>query len=145
MSTLNQTGRMSNRRTDLTTLNNLWHWVSKEVNVTRGWYPNRIAHNITAKESLINTQRKEITKHWGLNAKALADALVAEHAGRVIQTYVRLTDPDGTFVAQETSQNVWRRLQHVPTISGQHGPYWWIDSEFHPYDAADPLASQYPF
>jgi hypothetical protein len=138
------TGRMSNKRTDLTILDKkLWEWTGQ--NKERGWYPNHIAHNLFSKESLINIQRKSETSHWALNAKALHDALAAERDGRVIQTYVRLANPDGSFVAQETSQNVWRRLQNTPTHQGQYGAYWWIDQDFNPHDTINPLESQFPF
>jgi len=94
---------------------------------------------------VINSQRSGVGKHWALSYKALHDLVKAEQERKIEQAQVRLTEYDGRYVASQTVQNVWRRLEHAPLSIGQHGEYWWVDEHFNAQDPSNPNDQLIPF
>jgi hypothetical protein len=129
---------LSTKRTDLTNLNGDWSFVSRRMNEERGWWPNRIGYNARTTEVIINVQRMNGNKDFSLSATALHDAIAAEKAGKALQAYVRFANADGSFVTQDTAQNVWRRLVGTPPIHGRFGDYWWLNELFQAHEAMNP-------
>lgn len=139
-------GRTSNRVTDLTTLNPLdWQQVKLEISMDRGWFPNRVFLHRKTKEIVINSQRSGEDKDWALNWKVFNDVITAERNREIPQAYLRLTNYNGQFVAQETAQNVWRRLKNAPINTGPHGEYCWVDETFNAHLPGNPKDQPLPF
>jgi hypothetical protein len=138
--------RTSNRIHNLVRLHPKdWAATSREDSLNRGWYPNRPYVHRHTRDMVINSQRSGEGKHWAISYKAIYDLVNAELERKIDQAQVRLTECDGKYVASQTVQNVWRRLEHAPVNKGSYGEYWWVDEHFNAQDPSNPNDQLIPF
>jgi len=136
---------LSTKRTNLAVLNGVWVFPPRAYCEERTWWPNRVAYTRHQPiEALINVMRRNLDRHFALSVIALQDVIAAEKAGKIIQAYVRLAEADNTMAAQETAQNVLRKLSGTPPIPGRFGEYWWLNADFQPQEAVDPTVLNCP-
>jgi hypothetical protein len=126
------------------TLPDGWSFVTRRMNEERGWWPNRVAYNTKQNTALISVQRRDENTDFSLSVTALQDLITAVQNRDVKSGVVRLSGPDGSFVAEKTVQYVFNKLSEVQPDPGRFGPHWWIDENFEPLEAVNPIDDRCP-